>query len=78
MVCENEAKAVHHLHLKVRWLNQLRTQAGAQARIDVIYPEALAGGRLSSGVLIVKWYPSNGRGWVRWYFWWVEEMAMAR
>jgi hypothetical protein len=69
MVCETEARAFHELYLKVGWAVPM----GDDVRVE--FPQVLASGRLSSGVLLTT-QADRSKGYQHWYSWWIEEMRV--
>jgi hypothetical protein len=70
MVCETEARAFHELYLKVGWAVPM----GNDVRVE--FPQVLASGRLSCGVLVLTTQADRSKGYQRWYSWWVEELRL--
>lgn len=73
MVCATKARAVCQLHFQEGWLGRLRAQSSANVQVDLLFPEILARGKLNRGLLILKHGEVKGRGWAKWYLWWVEK-----
>ncbi|KAK7190826.1 hypothetical protein PSPO01_02989 [Paraphaeosphaeria sporulosa] len=47
---------------------------GSEARVK--YPQLVASGRLTFGLLVSTSQMAKSKGYQSWYFWWVEEMQM--
>ncbi|KAF1973160.1 hypothetical protein BU23DRAFT_139419 [Bimuria novae-zelandiae CBS 107.79] len=76
LICESAARALYELQLKVGWLPQVHSQAGANVSVEVSYPEVMANEQHAHGVLILKRGVTRGREWINWYLWWLEDIAL--